>query len=114
MLASFLCLVGSVATAAFASPLAKGYGQPHPRVDTEYSQLISVSAIDDCPGYTAFNVVKTDSSLTADLTLAGTACNAYGKDLDALKLLVEYQTSEPALISSTFLHVSKCNTNKSD
>jgi alpha-glucosidase len=48
----------------------------------------------DCPGYTASNIVKTDSSLTADLTLAGTACNTYGDDLTNLKLVVEYQTSK--------------------
>lgn len=54
-------------------------------------------ALSDCPGYAASNVVKTDSSLTADLTLAGTACNVYSDDLKDLKLLVEYQTSESRL-----------------
>jgi alpha-glucosidase len=44
-----------------------------------------------CPGYTASNVVTTDSSLTADLTLAGPACNVYSEDLQDLKLLVEQQ-----------------------
>lgn len=47
-----------------------------------------------CPGYTASNVVKTDSSLTADLTLSGTACNVYSDDIKDLKLAVEYQTSK--------------------
>jgi alpha-glucosidase len=47
-----------------------------------------------CPGYTASNVLKTDSSLTADLTLAGAACNVYSDDIKDLKLVVEYQTSE--------------------
>ncbi|RWA07552.1 hypothetical protein EKO27_g7548 [Xylaria grammica] len=47
----------------------------------------------DCPGYTASNVVETDGRLTADLSLAGTACNIYGTDLTDLKLLVEYQTN---------------------
>ncbi|KAF2790304.1 glycoside hydrolase family 31 protein [Melanomma pulvis-pyrius CBS 109.77] len=47
-----------------------------------------------CPGYEASNVVKTDSSLTADLTLAGPACNKYSEDLTDLKLVVEYQTNE--------------------
>jgi alpha-glucosidase len=47
-----------------------------------------------CPGYTASNLVKTDSSLTADLTLAGAACNVYSDDIKDLKLVVEYQTSE--------------------
>lgn len=30
-----------------------------------------------CPGYKASNVRETDSGLTADLTLAGPACNVY-------------------------------------
>ncbi|KAH7082944.1 glycosyl hydrolases family 31-domain-containing protein [Paraphoma chrysanthemicola] len=47
-----------------------------------------------CPGYTASNVVKGNSGLTADLTLAGTACNVYSDDLKDLKLVVEYQTNE--------------------
>ncbi|KAF2966620.1 hypothetical protein GQX73_g6984 [Xylaria multiplex] len=55
------------------------------------SAVLSAS-IDDCPGYTASNVVESDGKLTADLSLAGTACNIYGTDLSDLKLLVEYQT----------------------
>ncbi|KAI0403844.1 glycosyl hydrolases family 31-domain-containing protein [Xylaria palmicola] len=51
------------------------------------------ASVDDCPGYTASNVVESDGKLTADLTLAGTACNIYGTDLKDLKLLVEYQTN---------------------
>lgn len=47
-----------------------------------------------CPGYKASNVQKSARSLTADLTLAGAPCNSYGKDLEDLKLLVEYQTGE--------------------
>ncbi|KAI1081134.1 glycoside hydrolase family 31 protein [Whalleya microplaca] len=49
-------------------------------------------SIEDCPGYTASNVVQVDGTLTADLTLSGKACNIYGSDLTDLKLLVEYQT----------------------
>ncbi|MCJ1439463.1 hypothetical protein MMC27_008857 [Xylographa pallens] len=48
--------------------------------------------VNSCPGYIASNVVKSTSSLAADLQLAGKACNAYGTDLEDLKLLVEYQT----------------------
>ncbi|KAI0458204.1 hypothetical protein F5B21DRAFT_44316 [Xylaria acuta] len=59
------------------------------------------ASIDDCPGYTASNVVESDGKLTADLTLAGTACNIYGTDLTDLKLLVEYQTG-PYFNSHTF------------
>ena len=52
------------------------------------------AAMEDCPGYTASNVVHSDTGLTADLQLANTACNVYGRDLDNLQLMVEYQTSE--------------------
>ena len=48
----------------------------------------------DCPGYRASNVVTTDSTVTADLTLRGTACNVYGTDLTDLQLVVEYQTGK--------------------
>lgn len=50
------------------------------------------AALAGCPGYVASNVEETSSSLTADLKLAGEACNVYGRDLAELKLLVEYQT----------------------
>jgi alpha-glucosidase len=57
-----------------------------------------------CPGYAASNVVKTASSLTADLTLAGAACNVYSDDIKDLKLVVEYQTSEYFFIEVNSLH----------
>lgn len=50
--------------------------------------------VDDCPGYQASNIVNTDHGLTADLKLAGDACDLYGDDLTDLKLLVEYQTGK--------------------
>jgi alpha-glucosidase len=56
------------------------------------------SAVDSCPGYTASNVVTAESSLTADLTLAGAACNAYSDDIKDLKLVVEYQTGKYTII----------------
>lgn len=56
------------------------------------ASLAFAASIGDCPGYTASNVVESDGKLTADLSLAGTACNIYGTDLTDLKLLVEYQT----------------------
>ena len=48
--------------------------------------------ISTCPGYRASNIAKKASTLTADLTLRGPACDAYGYDLVDLKLVVEYQT----------------------
>jgi len=45
-----------------------------------------------CPGYKASNVKTTSNGLTADLTLSGKACNAYGSDLENLRLQVKYET----------------------
>ena len=46
-----------------------------------------------CPGYKATNVkTKQGSIVSADLTLAGAACNVYGTDLDNLVLQVDYET----------------------
>lgn len=47
-----------------------------------------------CPGYSASNVQESANGLTADLSLAGDACNAFGTDLPNLTLTVEYQTCE--------------------
>ncbi|KAK5676480.1 hypothetical protein LTS10_010781 [Elasticomyces elasticus] len=57
-----------------------------------YSTLAFTASLDSCPGYSATNVQQTSNSLTADLSLAGEACNAFGEDISDLKLLVEYQT----------------------
>ncbi|KAF2014919.1 glycoside hydrolase family 31 protein [Aaosphaeria arxii CBS 175.79] len=46
----------------------------------------------DCPGYKATNVERTDAGIKADLTLAGTECNIHGKDLKELRFSAEYQT----------------------
>ena len=54
---------------------------------------VDPTKLDACSGYRATNV-KTDSGkLTADLTLAGLACNIYGEDLKRLSLSVVYETS---------------------
>jgi alpha-glucosidase len=66
-------------------------------LSTTFALLAQVTAsqgLNSCPGYKASNVVSTDSTLTADLTLNGPACNIYGTDLDDLKLVVEYQTGK--------------------
>lgn len=47
-----------------------------------------------CPGYKADHVQTSDHGLTADLTLAGKACNVYGRDLNQLTLEVTYETGK--------------------
>lgn len=48
----------------------------------------------DCPGYRASNVQQNDTGLTADLTLAGEACNVFGQDVENLRLSVNYDNSK--------------------
>jgi hypothetical protein len=56
------------------------------------AQRQATGSINDCPGYSASNIVNTDTGLTAKLTLAGPACNVYGKDVQSLYLAVNYDS----------------------
>ncbi|KAF2650404.1 glycoside hydrolase family 31 protein [Lophiostoma macrostomum CBS 122681] len=47
-----------------------------------------------CPGYKAANVADSGSGFTADLTIAGSNCQAFGNDISDLVLEVQYQTKE--------------------
>jgi alpha-glucosidase len=69
----------------------------------------AVSAQDVCPGYTASNVLRTPYGLTADLSLAGSACNVYGTDVEALSLTVEYQSSDRLHIEITPAYIGSSN-----
>lgn len=71
-----------------------GLSSAAPLPDPSNSILPRNASVDGCPGYSASNVVTTDSTLTADLTLAGAACNVYSDDIKDLKLSVEYQTND--------------------
>lgn len=64
-----------------------------------------------CPGYSASNIVQTPFGLTADLALAGDACNLYGTDVDLLSLTVEYQSQDRLHIeiTPTFLDASNAS-----
>jgi hypothetical protein len=55
---------------------------------------------DSCPGYSASGVIQTATGLTADLTLAGAACNVYGNDIQNLKLTVNYDSGKSPLVRS--------------
>lgn len=69
------------------------------------------TTLDSCPGYKASNVKTTGNGMTASLTLAGTACNVYGTDLDELTLTVEYQSGKSQHYFRSFLSTE---TNVSD
>lgn len=47
-----------------------------------------------CPGYKASKVKISSIGLTAELTLAGKACNVYGIDLKDLVLQVTYESGK--------------------
>jgi len=53
---------------------------------------VDPATLDACPGYKATNVNSGGSTLTADLSLAGKACNVFGTDIQKLKLEVAYET----------------------
>jgi hypothetical protein len=61
----------------------------------------SADALAACPGYKASNVHVTPTGVTADLTLAGAACNVYGTDLPNLILQVTYQTGKSSRIAES-------------
>ncbi|KAK5144273.1 hypothetical protein LTR04_001631, partial [Oleoguttula sp. CCFEE 6159] len=68
-----------------------------PSIDAAPSLVPAITAPnaqDICPGYKASGVVQTSQGFTADLTLAGAPCNAYGNDIVDLTLAVEYQAKE--------------------
>jgi alpha-glucosidase len=46
-----------------------------------------------CPGYKASKVITSENTVTADLSLAGPACNAYGNEIPDLVLEVQYQNT---------------------
>ena len=62
-----------------------------------------------CPGYTAYNVAESSCGLTADLTLAGEACNVYGNEIEDLSLVVEYQSQERLSVRIFPKYISESN-----
>ena len=57
------------------------------------AEPIASQSIESCPGYVVNSYESSGDIITANLELAGTACNVYGNDIKSLKLLVEYQSS---------------------
>ncbi|KAL2829212.1 glycosyl hydrolases family 31-domain-containing protein [Aspergillus cavernicola] len=49
-------------------------------------------SLDNCLGYRAVNVEERPGGLSADLMLVGQPCNTYGRDIENLRLEVEYET----------------------
>jgi len=58
------------------------------------AEFVDPTVLDSCPGYNATNVKSAGPSLTADLVLAGEACNVFGNDTRQLQLEVTYETGK--------------------
>jgi alpha-glucosidase len=69
----------------------------------------AVNTQDVCPGYKASNVLRSSHGLTADLSLAWSACNVYGTDVEALRLIVECQASDRLHVEITLTYVDSSN-----
>ena len=52
-----------------------------------------------CSGYKARDVTNTTTGMTAELHLAGPACNVFGDDISILELSVEYQDTHRLLVN---------------
>jgi alpha-glucosidase len=63
-----------------------------------WGSAVSPKRADSCSGYKASNVQRSESSLTADLTLVGTPCNIHGEDLLDLKFSAHWQTGMSLVI----------------
>jgi alpha-glucosidase len=92
--------------AIFTVPVSAQNGQ---NVLPNINDPQAVNAQDVCPGYLASNIVSTPHGLTADLRLAGSACNVYGTDIEALNLTVEYQSSDRLHVEITPSYVDSSN-----
>lgn len=67
------------------------------------------AVLDACPGYRATAVSTHGNALTANLVLAGKACNVYGADIAKLLLEVTYETSSSYGLCSRCLVNSDSN-----
>lgn len=85
MVGSRLLAFGLLAVTGLSSALI-------PPRDIEIASRFESSALAKCPGYKASRVKTSATGLTAELTLAGKACNVYGTDLKDLILQVTYET----------------------
>ncbi|EIW75706.1 glycoside hydrolase family 31 protein [Coniophora puteana RWD-64-598 SS2] len=72
---------GNTATPSFDTASANGNGT------STFSGNVT-----NCPGYTLQNLSHNEHGITASLSLAGDACNAFGKDIANLTIEVVYET----------------------
>ncbi|OBZ71666.1 Alpha-glucosidase [Grifola frondosa] len=75
-------------------------------VDVDETNATHSQNVSSCPGYTLSSVKETNTGLAAHLSLAGTACNAFGQDITDLTVQVTYE-------SDSRLHVNIFDTAQS-
>jgi len=66
------------------------------------SNIVDPEAVDAqqvCPGYKSSDLERSERGLSATLTLACEPCNAYGIDIEALRLTVEIQAKGRLAVS---------------
>ncbi|KAJ3553318.1 hypothetical protein NM688_g3681 [Phlebia brevispora] len=62
-------------------------------VTSIYATYVDPQVLDACPGYKVTQVSSEGATLTANLALAGKACNVFGPDIEELSLQVTYETT---------------------
>lgn len=62
-----------------------------------------------CPGYKASNLADNGHGFTADLTIAGANCQAFGNDIADLTLEVSYQAKERLNVRIYPKHIAPAN-----
>jgi alpha-glucosidase len=70
---------------------------------------LAINVQNACPGYKASELKETDCGLSAVLSLAGSPCNVYGIDIEALSLKVEYQSSNRLAVNIRPTHLDASN-----
>ncbi|KAF7333723.1 Glycoside hydrolase family 31 protein [Mycena venus] len=83
----------------FSSPVAAVLWLTLVSVALADEPLVNSFNVSTCPGYSLHSLSETDAGLTAQLSLAGPACNAFGIDITDLTIEVKYETE-------TRLHVN--------
>lgn len=71
----------------------------YPPLQDPLASPVHSSNVSGCPGYVLGSLKQRSTGLTAQLSLAGPACNAFGRDISKLTVQVTYE-------SETRLHVN--------
>jgi alpha-glucosidase len=64
-----------------------------PQATTQPTAPTLSADVSQCPGYELTDLRETQTGLTARLALSGTACNAFGQDVEDLTIQVTYETN---------------------